>query len=58
MRNFLLERKVKDEEITKLESFIKSNPDSRKLRRGLAVKMAIQKRLSRNQYFGVTSISI
>ncbi len=34
MFNFLLERKVKDEEISILESFIKSNIDARELKRG------------------------
>ncbi len=42
MHNFLLERKIKDEEIAALAAFIKSNPDVRELKRGLAVKMAIQ----------------
>ena len=60
MDNFLLAGKVKDEEIAKLESFIKSNPDARELKRGLAVKMAIQeypyKKIS--QLLGVSSFSI
>ena len=42
MYNFLLNRKLKDEKIATLESFIKSNPDVRELKRGLAVKMAIE----------------
>jgi transposase len=60
MHNFLLEQKVKDEEIAKLESFIKSNPDARELKRSLAVKMATQgdtyQRIS--QLLGVSSFSI
>jgi transposase len=60
MHNFLLERKIKDEEIATLESFIKSNPDVRELKRGLAVKMAIQeepyKRIT--QLLGVSSFCI
>lgn len=42
MYNFLLERKVKDEEIFSLESFIESNIDARELKRAVAVKMAIE----------------
>jgi len=60
MDNFLLSGKVKGEEIAKLESFIKSNLDARELKRGLAVKMAIQeypyKKIS--QLLGVSSFSI
>jgi putative transposase len=42
MYNFLLEQKVKDEEISSLESFINSNIDARELKRAVAVKMAIE----------------
>ena len=42
MYNFLLEQKIKNEEIKSLESFIKSNPEARELKRALAVKMAIK----------------
>ena len=42
MYNFLLQQKLKDEEIAVLEYFVKSNPDVRELKRGLAVKMAIE----------------
>jgi transposase len=42
MYNFLLEQKKKDESIAVLESFIKSNPDARELKRAIAIKMAIQ----------------
>ena len=43
MHNFLLEQKVKDEQIASLESFIESVSDARELKRAMAVKMAIQK---------------
>ena len=60
MYNFSLAEQVKYEEIAQLESFIKSNPDPRELKRGLAVKMAIQaypyKRIS--QLLRVSSFSI
>ena len=60
MYNFLLERKLKDEKIATLESFIKSNPDVRELKRGLAVKMAIEEypyqRIT--QLLGVSSFCI
>ena len=56
MYNFSRAEQVKYEEIAQLESFIKSNPDPRELKRGLAVKMAIQaypyKRIS--QLLGVS----
>ena len=42
MHNFLLEQKVKDEKISSLESFIKSDIDARELKRAIAVKMAIE----------------
>jgi putative transposase len=42
MYNFLLEQKIKDEEISSLESFIKSDIDARELKRAVAVKMAIE----------------
>jgi transposase len=42
MYNFLLEQKIKDEEISSLESFIKSNIDVREFKRAIAVKMAIE----------------
>lgn len=42
MHNFLLEQKIKNEEIDSLELFIKSNPEARELKRALAVKMALQ----------------
>ena len=60
MYNFLLAEKVKDEEIAKLESFIKSNPDARELKRGLAVKMAIQEYPHQHisKLLGVSSFSI
>ena len=60
MYNFLLKRKLKDEKIATLESFIKSNPDVRELKRGLAVKMAIEEypyqRIT--QLLGVSSFCI
>ena len=60
MYNFLLERKLKDEEIAALESLIESNPDVRELKRGLAVKMAIEEypyqRIT--QLLGVSSFCI
>ena len=60
MYNFSLAEQVKYEEIAQLESFIKSNPDTRELKRGLAVKMAIQeypyKKIS--QLLGVSGFSI
>ena len=60
MYNFLLNRKLKDEKIATLESFIKSNPDVRELKRGLAVKMAIEEypyqRIT--QLLGVSSFCI
>ena len=60
MYNFSLVEQVKHKEIAQLESFIKSNPDTRELKRGLAVKMAIQeypyKKIS--QLLGVSSFSI
>ena len=60
MYNFLLAGKVKDEEIAKLESFIKSNPDARELKRGLAVKMAIEEQPYKkiSQLLGVSSFSV
>jgi hypothetical protein len=42
MYNFLLEQQIKDEEISSLESFIKSDIDARELKRAIAVKMAIE----------------
>jgi transposase len=42
MYNFLLEQKVKSEEISSLESFIKSKLDARELKRAVAVKMSIE----------------
>jgi transposase len=42
MYNFLLEQKIKDEEISSLESFIKSDIDARELKRAIAVKMSIE----------------
>jgi hypothetical protein len=42
MYNFLLEQKIKNEEIKSLEDFIDSNPETRELKRALAIKMAIQ----------------
>ena len=38
----LLKRKLKYVKIATLESLIESNPDVRELKRGLAVKMAIE----------------
>ena len=38
MYNFSLQQKLKDEEIAVLEYFVKSNPNVRELKRGLAVK--------------------
>ena len=60
MYNFPLERKLKDKEIAALESLIESNPDARELKRGLAVKMAIEEypyqRIT--QLLGVSSFCI
>ena len=42
INNFLLEQKLKDEEIESLELFVKSNPEARELKRALSIKMAIQ----------------
>jgi putative transposase len=42
INNFLLEQKLKDEEIERLEFFVKSNPEARELKRALSIKMAIQ----------------
>lgn len=42
MNNLQLEQKEKKKEIAELESLIKSNLDSRELKRALAVKMAIE----------------
>lgn len=42
MYNFLLGQKMKDEETSILESFIKSDIDARELKRAIAVKMAIE----------------
>ena len=60
MYNFPLKRKLKDEEIAALESLIESNPDARELKRGLAVKMAIEEypyqRIT--QLLGVSSFCI
>ncbi len=42
MHNFLLEQKIKNEEIKSLEDFVDSNPEARELKRALAVKMAVQ----------------
>lgn len=60
MNIFLLPVKVEDEEIAKLESFINSNPDARELKRGLAVKMAIQEHPYEkiSQLLGVSSFFI
>ena len=60
MYNFLLKRKLKDEKIATLESFIKSNPDVRELKRGLAVKMAIEEYPYQKitQLLGVSSFCI
>ena len=60
MYNFSLQQKLKDEEIAVLEYFVKSNPDVRELKRGLAVKMAIEEypyqRIT--QLLGVSSFCI
>jgi transposase len=42
MKNFLLEEQQKSERIAILTSFIQNNPESRELKRALAVKMALQ----------------
>jgi transposase len=42
MKNFLLERQQKTDKIALLAEFIRSNPDSRELKRALAVKMALE----------------
>ena len=60
MYSFSLERKLKDEEIAALESLIESNPDVRELKRGLAVKMAIEEYPHQRitQLLGVSSFCI
>lgn len=42
MKNFLLEQQQKSERIAVLTEFIQSNPESREMKRALAVKMALQ----------------
>ena len=42
MRNFLLEHQQKVDKISALTEFIRGNPDSRELKRALAVKMALE----------------
>jgi putative transposase len=60
MYNFLREQKIKYEEISSLESFIKSDLDARELRRAVAVKMAIEGHAYRfiSQLLGVSTFSI
>jgi len=60
MYNLSLKQKLRDEEIAILESFVKSNPDVRELKRGLAVKMAIEEYPYQKitQLLGVSSFCI
>ncbi len=60
MHNFLLEQKIKNEEIKSLEDFIDSNPEGRELKRALAVKMAVQGQPYKNisKLLGVSSFFI
>ena len=41
MKNFLLLQQQKSENIAILTEFIQSNPDARKLKRAIAVKMVL-----------------
>ncbi|NCJ07348.1 hypothetical protein GS597_12685 [Synechococcales cyanobacterium C] len=52
MRNFLLEHQQKVDKISVLTEFIQGNPDSRELKRAIAVKMALEDK----PYFNITQL--
>lgn len=60
MYNFLLEQKIKNEEIKSLGDFVDSNPEAREIKRALAVKMAVQGQPYKNisKLLGVSSFFI